>query len=97
MYVSLLTNQSAIEKTSEILVPTGVTNIFLTSERGKPLYSSKKWPKVPGPKVSVIERFHCICHVCERVLNCICVCLCICHHLWVHVYMCVHVCPCVCR
>ena len=38
------------------MVPTGVTNTFLTSERGKPLYCSKKWPKISGPKVFVIER-----------------------------------------
>ena len=25
------------------MVPTGITNTFLTSERGKPLYCSKKW------------------------------------------------------
>ena len=42
------------------MVPTGGTNTFLTSERGKPIYCSKKWPKMSGHKVSVIERFHCI-------------------------------------
>ena len=32
----------------------------LISERGKSLYYSKNWQKIFGPKVSVIERFHCI-------------------------------------
>ena len=32
------------------MVLTGVTNTLLTSERGKPLYCSKKWPKISGPK-----------------------------------------------
>ena len=47
---SLLTNTATIENTSmirtKILVPTGVTNTFLTSKRGKPLYCNKKWPKI---------------------------------------------------
>ena len=29
-----------------------------TSERGKPLLQQKKWPKIWGSKMSVIERFH---------------------------------------
>ena len=44
---------------TKILVPTGLVNTFFTSERGKLLYYSKKWPKVLGLKMSVIERFHC--------------------------------------
>ena len=43
----LLTDQGHIRKSfalrTKILVPTGVTNTFLTSERRKPLYYSKKW------------------------------------------------------
>ena len=57
----LLTISPNIEKTSimtKILVPTGLVNTFFTSERGKPLYYSKKWPKILGPKMSLIERFH---------------------------------------
>ena len=61
---SLLTNTATIENTSmirtKILVPTGVTNTFLTSKRGKPLYCNKKWPKISGPKLFATERFHCI-------------------------------------
>ena len=56
--------EDTIEKTSVIktkrLVPTGVTNTFSTSERGKPLYCSKKWPEMSGPKVCVTESFHCV-------------------------------------
>ena len=58
--------RDSIEKTSiiwtKILVPKGVTNTFSTSERGN-LYCSKKWPKISGPKVSVIERLHCMWNV----------------------------------
>ena len=44
---------------TKIVVPTDVTNTLLTSKRGKPLYCSKKWPKISYPKKFVIERFHC--------------------------------------
>ena len=37
---------------TKILALTGVINTFLTSERGKPLYCSKMWPKICGFKVS---------------------------------------------
>ena len=56
--------KDTIEKTSiirtKILVPTGLVNTVFTSERGKLLYYSKKWPKILGPKMSVMERFHCM-------------------------------------
>ena len=49
--------EDIIEKTSviktKILVPKGLTNTFLTGKL------SKKWPKISGPKVSVIEGLHC--------------------------------------
>ena len=45
--------KEAIEKTSVIrtknLAPKGLTNVFLFFDRGKPLYYSKKWPKIFGP------------------------------------------------
>ena len=37
----------------KFLVVTGITDIFLTSEREKPQYCSKKWPQISGPKVSI--------------------------------------------
>ena len=55
--------KDTIEKTSiirtKILAPTGLINTFFTSERGKPLYYSKRGPKILGPRISVKERFHC--------------------------------------
>ena len=64
LLLTILRIKDTIEKTSiirtKILVPTDVTNTFLTFERGKPLYCSKKQLKISGPKVSVIERFHCM-------------------------------------
>ena len=51
--------KDTIEKTfvmrTKTLVPTNIINTFLISERGKALYCSKMWPKISGPKVSVIE------------------------------------------
>ena len=43
---------------TKILLPAGVIYTFLTSEGGKPLYCSKKLPKISGPTVSVTNRFH---------------------------------------
>ena len=58
-----LTKSSEIKDTIEktfvmrtiTLVPTNIIKTFLISERGKALYCSKMWPKIPGPKVFVIE------------------------------------------
>ena len=37
------------------MVPPGTTNTLLTSERGKsPAILQQKWPKISGPKKSVI-------------------------------------------
>ena len=73
----LLTNsqiKDTIEKTSiirtKLLVPTGLVNTFFTSERGKPLYYSKNWPKILGPKMSIIERFHCFLQLFLAITTC---------------------------
>ena len=52
-------NRKNLDNKNNFFVPTGVTDTFSTSKRGKPLCCSK-WPKISGLKMSVIERFHCI-------------------------------------
>ena len=48
------------------MVPTG---LVYTSERRKPLYYNKKWPTILGPKMSVIEKFHCMIQIMNALLT----------------------------
>jgi len=55
--------KDTIEKTSLLRTSFAVQMVpcqyIFTSERGKPLYYSKNDPKMAGPKMSIIKRFHC--------------------------------------